>query len=359
MRLPTGLLCDPAYRLHDTGAFHPEKPARMDAVLQGLHLAGLLPFCRLIPPRPATDEELLRVHSPAYLAQVQADVESGRYELSTGDTAIGPESERIARLAAGGVLAAVEAVLAGQVANAFAVVRPPGHHASAERGMGFCIYNNIAVAARHLQAVHGLVRVLILDWDVHHGNGTQDIFAADPSVLFCSSHQAPFYPGTGDAADRGIGAGEGFTVNIPLPAGTTGPELLAAWHAQILPAADAFAPQFVLISAGFDSRREDPLGGFQLLDADFATLTRLAMDLAQRHAGGRLVSALEGGYDLPGLAAASAAHMGALTDAHQRSTTSGDPYQRGPKAPPWATPSSTTASEPSSSAERTGTRPSP
>ena len=357
--LPTGLVCDPAYRLHSTGDFHPEQPARMDAVLQGLHLAGLLNRCQLIAPRPATDAELLRVHSPAYLAQVQADVAAGRHELSSGDTAIGPESERIARLAAGGVLAAVEAVLAGQVANAFAVVRPPGHHASAERGMGFCIYNNVAVAARHLQVAHGLARVLILDWDVHHGNGTQDIFAADPSVLFCSSHQAPLYPGTGAASDRGVGDGEGFTVNIPLPAGTTGPELLAAWREQILPAADAFAPQFVLISAGFDSRREDPLGGFRLDDADFAALTRLAMELAERHAGGRLVSALEGGYDLPGLAAASAAHMGALTAAHQRVTTSGLPYQIGPKAPPWATPSSTTSSEPSSSAERTGTKPSP
>ncbi|MFM8606316.1 MAG: histone deacetylase [Cyanobium sp.] len=310
--LPSGLVCDPAYRLHDTGAFHPERPARMDAVIQGLHLAGLLERCRLIAPRPASDAELLRVHTPAYLAQVQAEVAAGRHELSSGDTAIGPESERIARLAAGGVLAAVEAVLAGEVANAFAVVRPPGHHASADRGMGFCIFNNVAIAARHLQAAHGIGRVLILDWDVHHGNGTQDIFLDDPSVLFCSTHQAPLYPGTGAAGERGSGAGEGFTLNAPLPAGSDGAAVLAAWREQLLPAAEAFAPEFVLISAGFDSRAGDPLGGFRLEDADFAALTRLAMELADRHAGGRLVSALEGGYDLPGLAAAGAAHMGAL-----------------------------------------------
>lgn len=284
----------------------------MDAVLQGLHLAGLLNRCRLIAPRPASDEELLRVHTPAYLAQVQADLAAGRHELSTGDTAVGPESERIARLAAGGTLAAVEAVMAGQVANAFAVVRPPGHHASAERGMGFCLYNNVAVAARHLQAVHGLQRVLIADWDVHHGNGSEAIFLADPSVLFCSTHQAPHYPGTGSAAERGVGAGEGFTRNVPLPAGSGGADVLAAWQKQLLPAIETFAPQFVLISAGFDGRSGDPLGNFQLNDGDFAALTRLLLEVAERHASGRLVSVLEGGYDLPGLAAAAAAHMGAL-----------------------------------------------
>lgn len=284
----------------------------MDAVLQGLHLAGLLNRCRLIAPRPASDEELLRVHTPAYLAQVQADLAAGRHELSTGDTAVGPESERIARLAAGGTLAAVEAVMAGQVANAFAVVRPPGHHASAERGMGFCLYNNVAVAARHLQAVHGLQRVLIADWDVHHGNGSEAIFLADPSVFFCSTHQAPHYPGTGSAAERGVGAGEGFTRNVPLPAGSGGADVLAAWQKQLLPAIETFAPQFVLISAGFDGRSGDPLGNFQLNDGDFAALTRLLLEVAERHASERLVSVLEGGYDLPGLAAAAAAHMGAL-----------------------------------------------
>ena len=310
----TGLVCDPAFRRHDTGAFHPEQPARLDAVLQGLHLAGLLPGLRLIAPRPASDAELLRVHTAAYLAQVRADIAAGHRELSTGDTAIGPESEAVARLASGGVLAAVEAVMAGRVARAFAAVRPPGHHASAGRGMGFCLYNHVAIAARHLQAVFGLQRVLIADWDVHHGNGTQEIVAADPTVLFCSTHQAAHYPGTGAREERGTGAGKGFCLNVPLPAGSDGAAVLAAWREELLPAAEAFAPEFVLISAGFDGRAGDPLGDFRLEDGDFAALTRLLRGVAQRHAGGRLVSVLEGGYDLPGLAAAAAAHVGALLE---------------------------------------------
>ena len=310
----TGLVCDPAFRRHDTGAFHPEQPARLDAVLQGLHLAGLLPGLRLIAPRPASDAELLRVHTAGYLAQVRADIAAGRRELSTGDTAIGPESEAVARLASGGVLAAVEAVMAGRVARAFAAVRPPGHHASAGRGLGFCLYNHVAIAARHLQAVFGLQRVLIADWDVHHGNGTQEIVAADPTVLFCSTHQAAHYPGTGAREERGTGAGEGFCLNVPLPAGSDGAAVLAAWREELLPAAEAFAPEFVLISAGFDGRAGDPLGDFRLADGDFAALTRLLRGVAQRHAGGRLVSVLEGGYDLPGLAAAAAAHVGALLE---------------------------------------------
>jgi acetoin utilization deacetylase AcuC-like enzyme len=281
-------------------------------VVRGLAEAGLLEHCQVLPPRAATERELLRCHTPAYLQRVQEDVLLGREQLSTGDTAIGPHSERTARLAAGGVLAAVEAVMDSRVRNAFAVVRPPGHHAGPTRGMGFCIYNNVAVAARHLQAVHGLERVLIADWDVHHGNGTQDIFWQDPSVLFFSSHQAPLYPGTGSRRERGEGAGEGFTCNCPLPAGISGAELLAVWREELLPRAEAFAPDFVLVSAGFDSRVGDPLGDFRLQDEDFAALTQLLLDIAAEHARGRLVSCLEGGYDLAGLASASAAHVGCL-----------------------------------------------
>ncbi|WP_254949424.1 MULTISPECIES: histone deacetylase [unclassified Cyanobium] len=310
----TGFLCSAAYREHDTGAWHPECPARVDAVIQGLERNGLLSRCQLIPPRPATERELLRCHTPQYLQRVQEDILAGRDQLSTGDTAISPHSERTARLAAGGVLAAVEAVMEGRVRQAFAVVRPPGHHASATRGMGFCIYNNVAIAARHLQAMHGLERILIVDWDVHHGNGTQDIFWRDPTVLFFSSHQAPFYPGSGTRLERGEGPGAGFTHNCPLPAGTTGVQLLAAWREELVPLAEAFSPQFVLISAGFDSRGGDPLGDFRLEDGDFAALTQLLLDIAADRADGRLVSVLEGGYDLAGLASASAAHVATLLD---------------------------------------------
>ncbi len=281
-------------------------------MVQGLQRAGLLDRCHLMAPRPATDIELLRCHSPGYLRRVLEDVSSGLDQLSTGDTAIGGQSEATARLAAGGVLTAVEAVMEGRVRNAFAVVRPPGHHASASRGMGFCIYNNVAIAARHLQSVHGLQRVLIVDWDVHHGNGTQDIFWRDPTVLFFSSHQDGLYPASGSARERGEAEGEGFTCNCPLPAGTAGPELLAVWRDRLLPLAGAFAPEFVLVSAGFDSRADDPLGDFRLTDTDFAALTHLVMEIAATHAQGRLVSCLEGGYSLPGLATAAAAHVGAL-----------------------------------------------
>lgn len=308
----TGIVCSASFRDHVTGAWHPEAPARVDAVIQGLERADLLGHCRIIPPRPASERELLRCHTPLYLQRVQEDVLAGRDQLSTGDTAIGPHSERIARLAAGGVLAAVEAVMAGRVGNAFAVVRPPGHHAGPTRGMGFCIYNNVAIAARHLQAMHGLEKVLIADWDVHHGNGTQEVFWRDPSVLFFSSHQTPLYPGTGTRLERGEGAGEGFTWNCPLPAGTSGRQLLAAWEEQLLPLVEAFAPDFVLVSAGFDSRAGDPLGDFRLHDEDFAALTQLLLGIAAEHAGGRLVSTLEGGYDLAGLASAAAAHVAAL-----------------------------------------------
>ena len=233
----TGIVCSASYREHTTGAWHPESPARIDAVVRGLERAGWLRQCQILPPRPATDRELLLCHTPQYLQRVQDDILAGRDQLSTGYTAIGPHSERTARLAVGGVLVAVEAVMEKRVRNAFAVVRPPGHHASATRGMGFCIYNNVAIAARQLQAVHGLERVLIVDWDVHHGNGTQDIFWRDPSVLFFSSHQAPFYPGSGVRLEQGEGAGAGFTRNCPLPAGTSGRQLVAAWREELLPLA--------------------------------------------------------------------------------------------------------------------------
>jgi acetoin utilization deacetylase AcuC-like enzyme len=308
----TGIVCSTAYRDHLTGAWHPERPARVDAVIQGLAEAGLLEHCLILPPREATERELLRCHTSGYLQRVQQDLLLGLEQLSTGDTAIGPQSEHTARLAAGGVLAAVEAVMDSRVRNAFAVVRPPGHHAGPTRGMGFCIYNNVAVAARHLQAVHGVERVLIADWDVHHGNGTQEIFWRDPTVLFFSSHQSPLYPGSGSRQERGEGAGAGFTCNCPLPAGVSGAELLAVWREELLPRAEAFSPDFVLVSAGFDSRAGDPLGDFRLQDEDFAALTQLLLDIAAEQAQGRLVSCLEGGYDLAGLASASAAHVACL-----------------------------------------------
>jgi len=313
---PTALGYDDAYKLHRTGEGHPESPERLQAVLDGLRQAGLLDRLRRVAPRPAAEQEVLACHTETYLRTVRRDVESGAGSLSTGDTTISPESYRVALLAAGGACAAVDAVLAGKARNAFCAVRPPGHHATPEVGMGFCIFNNVAIAARYAQKCHGLGKVLIVDWDVHHGNGTQDIFWRDGSVFYFSTHQSPWYPGTGREDEIGEGAGRGTTLNCPLAAGAGRKEIVEeAFQGKLLPAAAAFKPDLVLVSAGFDSRAGDPLGGFLLSDEDFADLTRLLLGIARDHASGRLVSVLEGGYALDGLASASAAHVRALTEA--------------------------------------------
>jgi acetoin utilization deacetylase AcuC-like enzyme len=311
----TALLADPIYREHLAGREHVERPERFDAVVEGLVRAGLLDGLMRVDSRAATEEELLLCHTPEYLRTAKRDVEQGRPFLSTGDTDITPNSWNIATQAVGGVLNAVDAVVTGKARNAFCVVRPPGHHASACRGMGFCLLNNVALAARYAQRRHKLERVMIVDWDVHHGNGTQDIFYADASVFFFSTHQWPLYPGTGRADETGEGAGHGTTMNFPFPAGSGRREILGAMENALAPAAERFRPELLLISAGFDSRIGDLLGRFTLMDRDFADLTRVVMGIADRHAGGRVVSMLEGGYSLDGLASAAVAHVEALSGA--------------------------------------------
>lgn len=307
----TALLADPIFKAHDTGSGHPEQPARYDAVLDAI-AALRLP---LLKPRPATLEEIALVHTPRYIQTVERDIAAGRRELSTGDTAISPRSLEAALEAAGGVLNAVDAVVSRTAKDAFCLVRPPGHHARPEQGMGFCIFNSIAIAARYAQRHHGLGKVLIADWDVHHGNGTQDTFYEDGSVFFFSTHQWPWYPGTGPASETGSGPGAGATMNRPFPAGAGRKEILGVFQEDLRRAAQQFRPDLVLISAGFDSRQGDPLGGFTLSDADFTDLTRVMLDVAGEHAGGRLVSVLEGGYNLSGLASAATAHVKALVEA--------------------------------------------
>ena len=294
---------------------HPERPERIGALYEALEQAGLLSALPRVPVRTAVEDELALCHTREYIGIAKRDVASGRHQLTTGDTAISNTSWDVALEAVGGVLNSVDMVLGGKASNAFCAVRPPGHHATPNRGMGFCLFNNVAIAARYAQRRHGIERVLIVDWDVHHGNGTQDIFYSDPSVLFFSTHQWPWYPGTGEPDETGTGAAKGMTINCPLPAGSGREEVLGAVEHRLKPAAKAFKPDLVMLSAGFDSRRGDPLGRFTLGDEDFAELTRVCMEIAATYAKGRLVSVLEGGYDLAGLTAASVAHVGELRTA--------------------------------------------
>jgi acetoin utilization deacetylase AcuC-like enzyme len=308
----TGLVFDSLYERHDPGAGHPERAARIVALRTAFEAAGLLQRARLIPPRLARDEDLHLAHTRRYIEIVRHDACRRATQLSTGDTALGQHSFDIALMAVGGTLAAVDAIFAGHVRNAFACVRPPGHHATATRGMGFCIFNNAALAARYAQARYGVERVLIADWDVHHGNGTQEIFYHDPNVYFFSTHQTPWYPGTGAADETGVDAGAGATLNCPFHAGAGHAEIVGAFRKRLLPAARRFQPEFVIVSAGFDSRHGDPLGRFQLKDGDYADLTSIVMEIADASAGARLLSVLEGGYDLHGLAAAATVHLDTL-----------------------------------------------
>ena len=311
----TALLLDPKFLDHDPGVGHPESIARYRAITKVLEGSDLGEKCLKVPLRAATDKEILGCHTEEYLDSVRTEIAGGSHLLSSGDTHVCAESLDVALHAAGSALAAVDGVFEKRFDNAFCAVRPPGHHATADRGMGFCVFNNVAVAARYAQSKHGVERVAIIDWDVHHGNGTQDIFYEDGSVFYFSTHQSPWYPGTGALAETGEGKGEGTVLNAPLPAGSGFEQIGAQFRDRFLPAMDEFKPDLVLVSAGFDSRIDDPLGHFTLTDPQFVELTEMLLELAHKHADGRLVSVLEGGYNVDGLASAVAAHLGALTGA--------------------------------------------
>ena len=295
----------PACLAHDTGPAHAERPQRLLAVTQALQ-QELPQLDWRVAPRAGRDA-LLRAHAPALLQRVLETAPRERIMLDP-DTVLSPDSAEAGLRAAGAAVAAVDAVLGGDTTRAFCAVRPPGHHATNDTAMGFCLFNNVAIAALHALDAHGLQRVAIADFDVHHGNGTQEIFARDPRVLFASSHQMPLYPETGHASERGVGN----IVNAPLPPGAGGDAFRAAWSTQLLPALDAFAPQLLLVSAGFDAHRLDPLAQLQLEADDYTWLSAQLVAIADRHAGGRLVSLLEGGYDLDALRACSVAHVRAL-----------------------------------------------
>ena len=311
----TLLVSDPVFQSHDTGQGHPESIRRHEAVTRALAPDQFPSGLWRMKPTAADDRTIKQAHKAEYVALAQREIQAGLAMLSTGDTIVCRDSLEAARRACGAVCLAVDEIVARRSANAFCTVRPPGHHATPDRGMGFCIFNNVAVAARHAQAQHKIGRVLIADWDVHHGNGTQDIFYDDETVFFFSTHQSPWYPGTGARQETGTGKGLGTTLNRPFPAGADRTRILPAYAEELRAAADRFRPELVLISAGFDSRLGDPLGHFRLTDPDFAELTDVLVDIANRHAGGRLISVLEGGYNIAGLASASAAHCRRLVHA--------------------------------------------
>jgi acetoin utilization deacetylase AcuC-like enzyme len=307
-----GLVLDPVFTRHDPGPGHPEQVARYRAITEILTKSGLASRLKAISVREAEDEELALIHHPKYIDLAVKEISEGATQLSTGDTTVCKDSLMVARRAAGAVCEAVNAIMRGEVKRAFCAVRPPGHHATPSRGMGFCVFNNAALAARYAQQHEAIDRVAIVDWDVHHGNGTQDIFYEDPTVHFFSTHQWPLYPGTGPAKETGSGAGERSTMNRPFPAGSGMKEIGDAFKTDWTEAMETFKPQFVVISAGFDSRIDDPLGGFTLTDDDFAKLTRMVRQVADRHADGRVIACLEGGYNVNGLALAVQSHLQAL-----------------------------------------------
>jgi acetoin utilization deacetylase AcuC-like enzyme len=313
--MATLLISHPSFLEHDTGPYHPERPDRLRAILGALEDPAFDSLVRLAAPA-ASMEEMTRVHPQDYVEAILGIRPGpGEHVQVDGDTVMSQGSAEAIQRAAGAVVAGVEAVMEGKVQTAFAAVRPPGHHAAPDVPGGFCLINNAAVGARHAQAKYGVERVAIVDFDVHHGQGTQAVVEPDPSLFYASTHQYPLYPGTGSSRETGT---DHNVINVPLGAGSGSAEFRAAWSERILPMLDAFAPELVIVSAGFDAHRADPLAQLEVETEDFVWLTEELLALAARHAQGRLVSVLEGGYDLNALAESATTHVEALMRAGER-----------------------------------------
>ncbi len=296
----TAIVRDVRYLDHRPGSFHPESPKRLEAIYSMLDRRDMEGVFLNLPARPVTRDELLQVHSSQYVDMILSTAGKGRRSLDP-DTAVSEGSCEAALLAAGGVCEAISEVVSGDMDNAFALVRPPGHHAESNRAMGFCIFNNLAVGARYAQQMPGIRRILVVDWDLHHGNGTQHTFEEDPSILYYSTHQYPYYPGSGAHTQSGRGRGKGYTVNVPLASGHGDNEYIGIFESTLKPVGLEFKPDLVLVSAGFDIYENDPLGGMQVTPSGFAGLMRSVMDIADACCGGKVVVTLEGGYHLNGL----------------------------------------------------------
>lgn len=295
----TGIVKDWQYMEHNMGAFHVENPKRIETIYNMVEKEITFPFLE-IKPRPAKEEEIQTVHSPSYVKILKETSGKERVYLDP-DTATSSRSYEVALLAAGGLLEAIDLIMGGKIKNGFALVRPPGHHAEASRAMGFCLFNNVAVGAEYLIKKHGLKRILIIDWDLHHGNGTQHSFYDRNDVLYLSTHQFPHYPGTGYWDETGQGNGEGFTVNVPLSSGKTDEDYLFTYRKILSPITALFKPEFILVSAGFDIYKADPLGGMKISEEGFGALTSEFLTLAKDFSKERILFTLEGGYDLNGL----------------------------------------------------------
>jgi acetoin utilization deacetylase AcuC-like enzyme len=314
--MKTGFVYHEKFLTHDTGVGHPEKPERLKAVTAHLQQIGLWQKLHHLFIDLAPLEIIYKVHTPDHVKLIKdrclLAAKQGYSALDQGDTVVSEDSYEVGLLAVGGVLAAADAVMSGVLENVFCAVRPPGHHAESTTPMGFCLFNNAAIAARYAQEKFGLKRIAIVDWDVHHGNGTQEIFYSDPSVFYISLHQSPFYPGTGIQTEIGEGEGRSFNLNCPMRAGSGEKEYLEAFHREIIPKLDGYMPELIIISAGFDAHKDDPLANINLTDDSFRIMTEMVSDIAEKYSNGRIISVLEGGYNLNSLSNSVEKHLNVL-----------------------------------------------